>query len=1753
MLIPEDPPRDNQISQAAALASRRERILDAARGVWPRLRKHPDWMTEAVLVLLLRRYGTGSDSGRIPIASLHNCIRHVSGAPRGAIEGQLAAALPQLVNFSTDGKEQCAELVLPSGGGDKAQRAAIKQLAERYAAYEQARWLALCSQRIGRKLKWMHLDDASLEGLGGSASLQELALASVLALCLMAQPEFTCGAAILLPKHLQGTALWWWFGLAKMAPSWADLKKWILARGTQMFKLFLQKWRPVPHLMSYGSAPDDPYLNFMAPAFSDTLSCALSLAAEGATLPPAGMPGPPAPRPSSSSSGGSSSAGDPFVRSLMQLLPDSLHPHLEPYAAAGHPTARAPAAAAEGPLVEVHLDEGRSPTIKLSCPNYPNGSYGAGGSRSGGGPAGGGGAAGKSHTQRYRNSTTRDLSGCQASVAEAIAKLELVTGRQEPTLRRTLPAASPSTSAVASLEPDGIGSSSSNMHGSSTDGEGDAAGAAAGAGAAFFQSQPPPLFGSDNRCCVPGSLHRISAMRDNAGRIYGLTYRVGRHTPGDALLLADLLAGLATGEHRVVAAPADAVAAAAGAAGAAAAAEGPAATLQPLEAAGSLLLVGRPGSGKTTVLRDVARLLADDLDRRVVVVDTSNEIAGDDRTPHPCIGSARRMMVPRRELLWRVMLEAVQNHGPEVLVVDELSTEEEVAAARSIAQRGVMLVATTHGPSLKSLLRNHTLAPLLGGIEAVTIGDVAARETNSGSKTRLERKDMPTFAAVVEVKPGGRLLVHPDAAESVDLLLPSLTASTTGGISGSSSLCPSPASRGPVVPPTRALSSADAAAAAGAPQAVRAAHLAGLAAAMAGGAGAEVATGSAESGPHTQLRYFDEQHRIWVEFSSAEAALRAGQLTAAHPQLFLSNSKGGKRNFIVLSTTGDAEQMALAQLAERYTTLDRERWLARCSQRAGWKVTWEALGDLVASKMPSSATEQDVMLAKVSAMNLLTQPGQASQASSLLHMGLQGVSLFWRHELHVLAPKWSVLEAWLVGPASGMFQLLREGSVVSVALGSSAQTMPAAPSAAAPPAVPPAAPAAAGPGGSASPQQAKQQELPNPGARDAARMKGAGGAGAGAGNDFLARDSTAAGSTAGGRQRSAAPQQPDGGPQDWWQVPHELRYGDGPNRYRNYMRPSIDPLPTALAARADQRQPGPQAPAQLRHEQQPAVSSDPFVRSLMDLLPDSLLPHLERYAGPATASAAADGSDSDAEEALDAAGTVGGSCGGGGSVGPPVGGMLVEVHLDEGRYPRLRLVNANSYSSRGSSSGDSSSANADGSTDDGEDGAAPGSSSGSSKGANISTSRELHGCEAPVREALEKLELVTGRQEPSLRRGSNRPGSAPAAGDGAPLFGSDNRCCVPGSLHRISAMRDNAGRIYGLTYRVGRHTPGDALLLADLLAGLATGEHRVVATPADAAAAGASAGAAAADGRPVMRPLEMPGSLLLVGRPGSGKTTVLRDVARLLADDLDRRVVVVDTSNEIAGDDRTPHPCIGSARRMMVPQRELLWRVMLEAVQNHGPEVLVVDELSTAREVAAARSIAQRGVMLVATTHGTSLKSLLRNHVFAPLLGGIETTVVTDLTARETNSGSKTRLERRDMPTFAAVVEINNGGRLLVHPDAAESVDLLLPSLTASTTGGISGSSSLCPSPASRGPVVPPTRALSSADAAAAAGAPQAVRAAHLAGLAAAMAGGAGAEVATGSAESGPHTQLRYFDEQHRIWVEFSSAEAALRAGVRFT
>ena len=236
-------------------------------------------------------------------------------------------------------------------------------------------------------------------------------------------------------------------------------------------------------------------------------------------------------------------------------------------------------------------------------------------------------------------------------------------------------------------------------------------------------------FTSDNRSGIPGTLHRISAIRNRQGKIVGLTCRIGRVVTGTISCIRDIC-------------------------------------LQNK----SILFLGRPGVGKTTKLRVIARLMADDLAKRVVIVDTSNEIAGDGDTPHPAVGHARRMQVRQPEYQKDVMIEAVENHTPEVIVVDEIGTEAEAQAVRTIAERGVMLIATAHGNSLESLIKNPTLSDLVGGIQSVTLGDDEAKRRSS-QKTVLEREKQPTFDIVIEILDRNTLAVYKDTAEAVDYIL----------------------------------------------------------------------------------------------------------------------------------------------------------------------------------------------------------------------------------------------------------------------------------------------------------------------------------------------------------------------------------------------------------------------------------------------------------------------------------------------------------------------------------------------------------------------------------------------------------------------------------------------------------------------------------------------------------------------------------------------------------------------------------------------------------------------------------------------------------------------------------------------------------------------------------------------------------------------------------------------------------------------
>ncbi len=236
-------------------------------------------------------------------------------------------------------------------------------------------------------------------------------------------------------------------------------------------------------------------------------------------------------------------------------------------------------------------------------------------------------------------------------------------------------------------------------------------------------------FGEDNRAGIERTLHRISAIRNRSGKVIGLTLRVGRAVYGTIRIIEDLVF---SGK--------------------------------------SVLLLGKPGVGKTTMLREIARVLADDALKRVIIVDTSNEIAGDGDIPHPGIGKARRMQVRSPALQHAVMIEAVENHMPEVIVIDEIGTEADADAARTIAERGVQLVATAHGNTLDNLIMNPTLSDLVGGVEAVTLGDIEARRRGT-QKTVRERRAPPTFDILVEIQGWNEVVVHEDVSDIVDRML----------------------------------------------------------------------------------------------------------------------------------------------------------------------------------------------------------------------------------------------------------------------------------------------------------------------------------------------------------------------------------------------------------------------------------------------------------------------------------------------------------------------------------------------------------------------------------------------------------------------------------------------------------------------------------------------------------------------------------------------------------------------------------------------------------------------------------------------------------------------------------------------------------------------------------------------------------------------------------------------------------------------
>jgi stage III sporulation protein SpoIIIAA len=236
-------------------------------------------------------------------------------------------------------------------------------------------------------------------------------------------------------------------------------------------------------------------------------------------------------------------------------------------------------------------------------------------------------------------------------------------------------------------------------------------------------------FSNENRAGIERTLHRISCIRNRQFLINGLTCRVGRAVFGTISVVRDLL-----------------------------------------ESKKSILILGKPGVGKTTIIREIARVLADEMEKRVIIIDTSNEIAGDSDIPHSGIGRARRMQVAKTELQHQVMLEAVENHMPQVIIIDEIGTELEVLAARTIAEKGVQLVGTTHGNCLENLIKNPPLADLIGGIQYVTLSDDEAKRRGT-QKSILERKAYPAFEIIIEINQQNLWTIHEDVKNSVDSFL----------------------------------------------------------------------------------------------------------------------------------------------------------------------------------------------------------------------------------------------------------------------------------------------------------------------------------------------------------------------------------------------------------------------------------------------------------------------------------------------------------------------------------------------------------------------------------------------------------------------------------------------------------------------------------------------------------------------------------------------------------------------------------------------------------------------------------------------------------------------------------------------------------------------------------------------------------------------------------------------------------------------
>ncbi len=234
-------------------------------------------------------------------------------------------------------------------------------------------------------------------------------------------------------------------------------------------------------------------------------------------------------------------------------------------------------------------------------------------------------------------------------------------------------------------------------------------------------------FTANNRCGIDKTLHRIACIRGKDGQsILGLTIRIGRILTPQIDLIADIID---TGE--------------------------------------SVLFLGKPAAGKTTKLRECADYLSTEGGKRVIIIDSCNEIGGEGNVPHFAVGRARRMPIPQGKKQYEIMLEAVESHNPQVLIIDEISTREEAMACKTIGERGIQLLASAHGERIENLIKNPAINTIIGGAASVTVGDKEASKT--GNKVVLKREFMPVFSHIIELTSYKEVQIHSNLEKAVDM------------------------------------------------------------------------------------------------------------------------------------------------------------------------------------------------------------------------------------------------------------------------------------------------------------------------------------------------------------------------------------------------------------------------------------------------------------------------------------------------------------------------------------------------------------------------------------------------------------------------------------------------------------------------------------------------------------------------------------------------------------------------------------------------------------------------------------------------------------------------------------------------------------------------------------------------------------------------------------------------------------------------